>query len=256
MQPQQKDSKSSAGGTKRSVVDRVVGQIRELVVSRGLSIGDSLPTENELAVMFGASRNTVREALRVVRTLGFIETQTKTGTVLSDRSDEAIRELFAFQMTLSPASFRDVQGFRRIIEVGLGDQVLLTATDADFDELDRINRQMLDADTPLAAAEGDFAFHTALISLTRNQTLIETYRLLRPVIHHIMTVGKTQRPAMRATFEAHAEIIAAMRRRDRIAYAYLMSRHMDYALRFFEPGVVYDSQSREQDAAGFSDPDT
>lgn len=29
---------------------------------------------------------------------------------------------------------------------------------------------------------------------------------------------------MRATFEAHAEIIAAMRRRDRIAYAYLMSR--------------------------------
>ena len=64
MQPQQKDSESSAGGTKRSVVDRVVGQIRELVVSRGLSIGDSLPTENELAVMFGASRNTVREALR------------------------------------------------------------------------------------------------------------------------------------------------------------------------------------------------
>ena len=79
MQPQQKDSESSAGGTKRSVVDRVVGQIRELVVSRGLSIGDSLPTENELAVMFGASRNTVREALDQLELRGMIRRRAGSG---------------------------------------------------------------------------------------------------------------------------------------------------------------------------------
>jgi DNA-binding GntR family transcriptional regulator len=34
------------------------------------------------------------------------------------------------------------------------------------------------------------------------------------------------------TLAAHGEIIAALRARDRLAYAYLMSRHLDFALRF------------------------
>lgn len=246
MNAQSKSSEAGGFPIKKSTVDRVVGQIREMVVSRGLSVGDALPTEVELAAMFNASRNTVREALRVVRTLGFVETQTRTGTVLIDRSHEAIRELFAFQMTLSPASFRDVQGFRRIIEVGLGDQVLLSATDADFDELELINARLLEAETPIESAETDYAFHAALVSLTKNRTLVETYRLLEPVISHIMTVGKSNRSAVRATFEAHGEIIKAMRQRDRVAYAYLVSRHMDYALRFFEPDLVYDEAQHER----------
>ena len=158
-----------------------------------------------------------------------------------------------FRMTLSPASFR-VQGFRRIIEVGLGDQVLLTATDADFDELGRINRRMLDADTPLAAAEGDFAFHTALIS-DPEPDADRDLPAAQAGDPSSLTVGKTQRPAMRATFEAHAEIIAAMRRRDHRLYLSDEPAH-GLCAALFEPGVVYDSQSREQDAAGFSDPDT
>lgn len=218
-----------------SAVDRVVEQIRELISAERLAVGDPLPTERELSERFGASRNTIREALRVVKTFGFIDTQTKTGAVISDRSHEAIRDLFAFQLSLSPASFQDVQGFRKIVEVGLGDQLMLSIDTPAFDALDAINARILGATSAQEAAECDFAFHFALIELTGNRTLIETYRLLKPVISHVMTIGKKSVEVLEQTHQAHGEIIAALRLRDRISYAYLMNRHLEFARRFLEP---------------------
>ena len=43
---------------------------------------------------------------------------------------------------------------------------------------------------------------------------------------------RAMRAVRRPTRAAHGDIIAALRARDRLAYAYLMSRHLDFALRF------------------------
>ncbi|TIP07873.1 MAG: GntR family transcriptional regulator, partial [Mesorhizobium sp.] len=47
-----------------SAVDAAAGRILDLIRSRQLNVGDVLPTERELSEITGASRNTVREALR------------------------------------------------------------------------------------------------------------------------------------------------------------------------------------------------
>ena len=98
---------------KLSAVDRLVEQIRELVRARGLVIGDALPTERELGELFQAGRNTVREALQILKAYGIVEVRPKIGAVLSDRHEDAVRKLFAFQNDVSPASFMDVQGYRQ-----------------------------------------------------------------------------------------------------------------------------------------------
>ena len=113
---------------KVSAVDRLVDQIREMVRTRDLVIGDALPTERELGDLFKAGRNTVREALQILKAYGIVEVRPKIGAVLSDRHEDAVRKLFAFQNDISPASFLDVQGYRRIIEVGICDHIILHAT--------------------------------------------------------------------------------------------------------------------------------
>jgi GntR family transcriptional repressor for pyruvate dehydrogenase complex len=72
----------------------------------------------------------------------------------------------------------------------------------------------------------------ALIRLSDNRMLADIYSFLSPVILRIMTIGKERRPVLADTRRAHGEIVAALRSRDRLAYAYLMSRHLDFALRF------------------------
>ncbi len=99
-------------------------QILDLIRSRGLAVGDALPTERELCDLFGASRNTVREALRTIRTYGLIDARPRVGAVLTDRQSGAIQNFFAAQMDVSRSTFSDIQGFRRIIEVGIGDHLV------------------------------------------------------------------------------------------------------------------------------------
>lgn len=230
-------SEDSAGGgaadaPRVSAVDRLVEQIREMMTERGLRIGDAVPTERELGEMFQASRNTVREALVVMRAYGVIETRPKVGAVVAAGHGEAIKRLFSFHNGISPDSFRDLQGFRRIIELGVGEQVILTATEADFDALDRVNDRLLAARDVPEAAQADYDFHEAIIALGGNRTTLAAYRMLSPVIVEVMQFGKSARPVQADTHASHAEVVAALRARDRVAYAYLMSRHLEFGLRF------------------------
>lgn len=231
------EGEDSAGGggpevPRVSAVDRLVEQMREMITDRGLRIGDPVPTERDLGEMFQASRNTVREALVVLRAYGLIETRPKVGAVVAAGHGEAIKRLFAFHNGISPDSFRDLQGFRRIVELGVGDQVILSATEADFDALDQVNDRLLTARNVPESAQADYDFHEAIIALCGNRTTMAAYRMLSPVIVEVMQIGKSARPVQTDTHAAHAEIVAALRARDRIAYAYLMSRHLEFGLRF------------------------
>ena len=217
---------------KVSAVDRLVEQVRELVRERRLVIGDALPTERDLGELFQAGRNTVREALQVLKAYGIVEVRPKIGAVLSDRHEEAVRKLFAFQNDISPASFLDVQGYRRIIEAGVCDHIILHATAADLDHLEAVNARILQSQSVEEAALRDFEFHHALVALANNRTLLTNYRLLQPIIVQIMRVGKANKPVQEDTSQAHIQIINALKARDRVAYTYLISRHLEYGLQF------------------------
>ncbi|OHV74486.1 GntR family transcriptional regulator [Mesorhizobium sp. LCM 4576] len=228
-----------AGGS--SAVDTAAGRILDLIRARQLNVGDVLPTERELSEITGASRNTVREALRTIRTYGLIEPKPRVGAVLADGQSIAIQNFFAAHMDVSRSSFADIQGFRRIIEVGIGDHIMLNATNEQIAALDEVNARIVDSRSIEEAAQNDFNFHRALIGLAGNRTLIDMYSFLSPVILRIMTIGKEMRPVLADTRAAHGEIIAALRARDRLAYAYLVSRHLDFALRFLPEEPVSDS---------------
>ncbi len=218
-----------------SAVDQLVAKIRELLTVRALTVGDSIPTERELGAMFGASRNTVREALVVLRAYGLIETRPKSGAVVSGGHAEAARRLYAVHTGVSRDDFQDVQGFRRIVETGVGEHIIRQARTADLDRLAAVNDRILSAATVEDRAQEDYAFHEALIALAGNRTTLTAFRMLRPMIVEIMRVGKAARPVQADTHHAHQDIVSALRDRDRVAYAYLVSRHLAEGLQFL-PG--------------------
>lgn len=69
----------------RPAYQQVADQLLELILSGSLSSGDRLPTEAKLSGIFGVSRSTVREALRVLASRDLIHTMRGTtgGTFVS-----------------------------------------------------------------------------------------------------------------------------------------------------------------------------
>lgn len=65
------------------MVARVYDQIQELIAELGLKPGDRLTTETELAEIYGVSRSTVREALRLLEQEGTVHAVQGQGRFIS-----------------------------------------------------------------------------------------------------------------------------------------------------------------------------
>src|SRR5437763_10591624 len=58
---------------RESVISQAAQEICRCIEAERLSPGDALPPETRLSEMLGISRNSVREALRVLHGLGYVE---------------------------------------------------------------------------------------------------------------------------------------------------------------------------------------
>ncbi|WP_306118945.1 MULTISPECIES: FCD domain-containing protein [unclassified Roseitalea] len=230
-----------------SAVDTLVHAIKGFIQENNLQIGDALPSERELGERFDAARNTVREAVRTLKAYGVVDVRPKVGAVIVNRHMDAVLDLFSFQLTMNRKTFIDIQGFRRLIEVGSVDAIVEAAGEADIAALTRINAAIPAAPSVHAAARSDFEFHRTLLALIGNKTVLDVYTTMAPIMIRLMETGK-ETDGLQGTFDTHARIIDALRRRDRLAYQYLMSAHLDHGLRYIDRSVANGGPGRN--AAG------
>ena len=63
----------------KKVYEQVIEQIQESIFNGELKKGDKLPSERELSEQMRVSRTSIREALRVLETLGVVESKQGEG---------------------------------------------------------------------------------------------------------------------------------------------------------------------------------
>ncbi len=217
-----------------SAVDMVVQQIRALISDTRLKIGDSLPTERELCAQFNASRNTVREAMRILKAYGLVEVRPKVGATITDNRMSRAFELFSFNtLEVSRRTFTDVQAFRDLLEVGSVDQIFDRLSRRDVDDLHRINAKLGGIHDIPEASEVDFTFHVRLLSILDNAAILDVYKVMKPIILRIMQKGKTRRSYKTETFTEHEAVIDALAARDRLGFQFKLRNHLMIGFRNF-----------------------
>jgi DNA-binding FadR family transcriptional regulator len=135
-------------------------------------------------------------------------------------------------MDISVDAFRDIQGYRRLTEINLFDLLATRITEETLEGMEMLNARIRQAGTPEEASELDYQFHKLMVDAAGNRTLSETYGMLKPVIGRLMLAGKSQRLVLESVAAEHADIVRALRDRDRIGFAYHMDRHLDAGLEF------------------------
>jgi len=218
-----------------SAVDAMVLNIRGLISDGGLGVGDSLPTERELCERFQASRNTVREAMRIMKAYGIVSVRPKVGAIIVDDRMERALDLFSFNtLNISRRTFNDIQGFRKLIEVGSVDAIFDQMLPEDIAEMRSVNTQLRGAGSIAEASEMDFRFHLRLVSILDNRAVLDVYRIMKPVIIRIMERAKELRDFTVDTYEQHDAVIEALQLRDRIRYQYALQSHLHVGVKAFE----------------------
>lgn len=218
-----------------SAVDAMVLNIRGLITDGGLGVGDNLPTERELCERFQASRNTVREAMRILKAYGVVTVRPKVGAIIIDDRMERALDLFSFNtLNISRRTFNDIQGFRKLIEVGSVDAIFDQMQPDDIAEMRSINDQLRAAGSIAEASELDFRFHIRLVSILDNRAVRDVYRIMKPVIIRIMERAKELPDFTGNTYQEHAAVVDALALRDRIRYQYALQSHLQMGITAFE----------------------
>jgi DNA-binding FadR family transcriptional regulator len=219
-----------------SAVDSVVLRIKSYIQENDLKVGDHLPSERELGEKFDAARNTVREAVRILKAYGVVEVRPKVGAVIVNRHMDAALDLFSFQLDISRDVFMDIQNFRKLIEVGSADMLFDAATAQDIVELKVTNNSLLDSKSIEEAAQRDFDFHHALLSVAGNKTVLNVYTTMKSIITRLMETGK-EADGVEGTHTTHTHILDALIARDRLAFQYIMTKHLEKGLAYIDQSI-------------------
>ena len=133
-------SDTSPNKLKRSRPVKVADQIKQWVVERDLKDGDKLPNEGEMIKLFGVSKGTVREALRILEAQGLIITKTGPGggSIVGEVSTERASSLLANYFYFQDLSLTDIYQMRKALEPELVASLAGNLTDEQLSELEAL----------------------------------------------------------------------------------------------------------------------
>lgn len=223
------------------MAELVAERIRAQVVGGSLREGEFLPPEHELMEVFGVSRPTLREALRILESeqlLG-VRRGAKGGAFVTMPDPEVVTRQAGVLLRLTGATLSDVYEARSIIEpaaVRMGAQRLDADAIAELRQLvdDLATRTEDLASFPEAAA----AFHQRLVELCGNRTLSLMARMVgdlsKVTYEHMLRNGDVpivDPTRRRKAVRSYRRLLELMEARKADEAEALWRRHMAAAVR-------------------------
>lgn len=224
------------------LVDHLTADILALVRDRQLLPGDRLPAERRLAQELGASRSSVREAIRVLAHQGVLRTRRGGGTYVDGNEPTpdncAHHKLFATLDPLvsgDPAYRYDVLETRHALEAGTVWHAALRATDDDkarirqcFDDIAYYRGRGESAQT----ARADASFHLAIAEASHNAVMLQTMQGMFELLEATVTENRQRMYVLPSTQEQltaqHETLMEAIFRGDAEAAREAVCSHLEY----------------------------
>lgn len=206
---------SRLGTTSRSRNHDVVARIKQFILDERLRPGDLLPTETELIAAIGASRTSVREAIKSLSALDIVEVRHGHGSYVGNLSMNALVESLAFRGLLSTGTdgkvMADVVDIRQMLEQGLAPLMIET-----LDEVELAHLRELAVRMRRLAIEGapyveeDRAFHIRLMRAIGNDLVVQLTEAFWEVQARVAPMLHVHEDDWLRTAEAHEEIVEAL----------------------------------------------
>src|SRR6202047_1915870 len=194
LRPPRKTAKGPASTKSSSLIepsrlpDRIYEQILEQIVSGKFSIGDRLPSENQIATEHKVSRAVVREALSRLLADGVVVTRQGAGTFVHRKPG---REFLRLAPIGGIADLMRCFEFRIALE---GETAYLAAQRRTEDNIAAINEtfERLNEANKVGevAVQLDIAFHKAIARSSRNQLFVQTLEALDLHIFNGMNITR------------------------------------------------------------------
>jgi len=213
---------------KTRIAEEIADRIRVLILDGTLLPDRPLPGERLLAARFGVSRGSVRDAFRLLETIGLLETRHGQGTFARELDVDRLVAPLASILTYRRDLSEELLDVRRMFEPAVARFAATRITDDDIADLQRIldtQRRKLKAGA--ATLVEDTAFHASLARATRNRVVMRLMETLNDLLVESRKATLRQKGRPERSIQGHEAVVAALRRRDPDGAFQAMRLHID-----------------------------
>lgn len=219
-------------GKNRSSVMFIVNEIKKLIINRKLEVGDKLPNEFELSELFGKSRTSIREAVKILESFGVLEVKRGDGTYVSASADSGMFDALFFKIISKGTDLSQLIELRRILEEGIINLAVEHITDQSLERVTDAQKALEDAIELNEEIEElvnlDIQFHECLVDIAGNEILKNVYLnmldIFTPYIHS--TYIQQDKGKNYTVSQCHDLMIRALKEKDKNLAAYSVHRSL------------------------------
>ncbi len=232
---------------------QVAAQLRDLIMSGELRPGERLPTEVKLGALFGVSRATVREGLRLLMAEQQLVTVrgTKGGTFVVTPEPDNISRILEMNLGLltdaDRLSIAELVESRILLETPASGLAARRHTDAQLESIRGALSNLSSSDLRMDHSR----FHVAILRASGNRMLEVVMRPVFNVMRTRLERSAAPRDFWEQVMVHHHKILAAIEKRDELATEKTMLAHLEeLASVYVAIDVAY---RRDRGTAGVAD---
>lgn len=209
------------------LVPQIEDQLMIYIRQEELAVGSRLPSEHQLAELFGVGRSTIREAVKSLVSKGILEVRRGAGSFVKNIEQVPDDPLGLARFEDKYRLAMDLFDVRILLEPEMAAMACKNATNEErlqIQELcDEVERLYLAGKNHI---QKDMEFHAAIAKCSRNHVV----EVLVPVIHTAVTTfaNLTNRKLMKETIETHRAVSDAILRGDSVGAKCAMIMHLTY----------------------------
>lgn len=163
----------------KSAPGALAEQIIEQIETGKLKPGTALPSQRDLAKLFKVGLGSVREAIKILDVMGYLEVIRGKGTFVSQDVLSAKKQVSQVDQTLEAVTLADLMKARKIVEC---EAARLAAESADEEGIARLKKITAEMEVSFSDTEMfydlDFTFHMAVAEACNNKALFEIIKML------------------------------------------------------------------------------
>lgn len=210
----------------------IVHQIKDQIFTGRIPAGNRLPSENELCEQFGVSRTTVRDALRVLESQGFVEIKVGAGggAFVSAPHHETVSESLSNMLKMNSMNIEELAEARMVIETSIA---ALAAKRATAKDIAAIEEAIAEARAGKRSGDPHFtphsvSFHVALAQAAKNHVLLFTVNSFRSIFYETIEKLLPDPDMQDRAIDDHQKILEAIEERDSDKAERIMRAHLGY----------------------------
>lgn len=212
---------------KQKLADIVLDRLFEMFQLGEFPPGEKLPAERDLSIRFGVSRASLRDAIRQLELLGYLEVRQGGGTFVRVPNGQTLTKPFQSLLSSQPHLADDLVEFRFLLEPEVAAFAAKHCTGEDAAQLrDSLAKQHQLVQEGKRLAAEDVRFHHLIARCSKNVTVLHVLDTLQALLDDLRARLLTGDQPKLALLQ-HGNIADAIIRHDAHAARAHMTEHLE-----------------------------